>query len=1106
MIKKAVYIIFLTIMACNERPRPEEEKLFSLMEPSHTHIGFSNTLTENEQFNIIDYLYFNNGGGVAAGDINNDGLVDLYFTASQLPNRLYLNKGGLVFEDITDKAGVGGTGDWTTGVTMADVNGDGYLDIHICQVSHYKGLEGANQLFINNGDLTFTDRAAEYGIDFQGFSTQAAFFDYDLDGDLDLFLLNHSVHSTRTYGQVDMRGEYDPASGDRLYRNELSSGYRRFTVVTQSSGIYSSQIGYGLNVTVSDLNHDGYPDLFVSNDFHENDYLYINNRDGTFTDHFTEMMAHSSRSSMGNDIGDFNNDGLPDILVLDMLPAAEEIRQRAGGEDDYDVYQIKRKYGYHDQFVRNNLHLNLGVGLFSEIGRLAGIHATDWSWSPLWCDLDNDGWKDLYITNGIFRRPNDLDYIRFLTSDRRYMRPEEQRGVPDRVLYEKMPLDSLVNYAFKNNRDYTFSNKAEEWGFDQYSFSNGSAYADLDNDGDLDLAVNNINAPAFIYRNNSETMTGRHYISFHFSGERSNRFGLGARVILYHEGTIQVAENYTTRGFFSSVAPTLHFGLDTLTYLDSVDIYWAGGKVRRMYDVKADQMVHVSEAEADREFPIPDFRKEEILFEKVKNRVKGLDFHHRENNFTDFIYERLMPHSLSSEGPCLAVSDVNGDGLDDIYFGGAHDQQPVLYVQERDGSFRRSRIPAFENSAFYEDVDAVFFDADQDGDPDLYVVSGGNEYRLPNPLMKDRLYLNDGQGNFELAADRLPVFYHNGSCVAPFDYDEDGDIDLFVGSRSIPRAYGLPPDSYLLINNGNGYFSDGTTDLAPALTGLGMVTDAVWTDADNDGDPDLAIVGEWMPLTVFINTDGKLVKSDTGQMTNTAGWWFTLAAFDIDNDGDEDLIAGNLGLNAYLKPSSDEPIRMYINDFDGNGVLDQIVTFHKNGKEYPFASADDLFRQIPAMKREFTTYADFAGKEIHQILPQDKLVNSITRNVYCFESGIFVNDGQGNYEMKALPVEAQFSPIRDMLIVDMDADGISDILAGGNYNSVVPYYGHYDASHGWFLKGQGGSNFEVVFPSESGLAIRGEVNDMEMVRSAAGPLVLFGINNRQPEVYRLKGQ
>jgi len=1097
------FLCLMILISCN-RKTENKKTLFTLLPASRTKIDFVNHLKETEKFNIIEYLYFNNGAGVAAGDINNDGLTDLYFVANQRSNKLYLNRGNFRFEDITKTAGAGGAGDWTTGVTMADVNGDGRLDIYVCHVGDYKGLKGKNQLFINQGNLTFKEEAASWGLDFQGFSTQAAFFDYDLDGDLDMYLLNHSVHTSRSYGGVELRHEKDFRAGDRLYRNDLSEGKLHFQDVTMQAGIYSSQIGYGLGVNISDLNNDGLPDIYISNDFHENDYLYINNGNGTFSEKLRDFIEHTSRSSMGNDVGDINNDGLMDIVVLDMLPDEEKIRKQSGGEDDYELFQLKLKYGYAFQFVRNTLQLNLGGGMFSEIGRLAGIYSTDWSWSPLVCDVNNDGYKDIFITNGIYRRANDLDYIKFLTGGNRYDPARDNRNIPDKVLYEKMPLYPNINYIFKNNADLTFTNKATDWGFRIRSFSNGATYADLDNDGDQDLVVNNINDDAFVFKNNSEALLNRHFLSFRLLGDRFNRYGLGTRITLYNKGTKQVSENFPTRGFMSSTTEIIHFGLDTVTKVDSVVFRWPDRSVQVLRDVKSDQIITVKKT-------IPT----SIVLQAKHNEnsakkwfspvhIPGLVFHHREDAYTDFSREQLIPHSLSAEGPPLAVADVNGDGLEDVFIGGAAGQAAVIFLQNREGSFTKADEPVFLKDRITEDTDAAFFDADGDGDPDLYVVRGGNEYPAGNPMIADRLLINDGKGDFQLCKPgSIPFMAENGSCVRPCDFDKDGDMDLFVGARSVPGAYGIPPKSFLLRNNGMGDFEDVTQVYLNDLDRPGMVTDAVWTDYDGDGDPDLVLVGEWMKICIFRNDDEMFTDvTNLAGMRETSGWWNTIVACDVDRDGDTDLIAGNLGLNSVLKASVKEPVEMYLQDFDNNGSLDQVICSFQDGVSYPVASLDELERQINGLKERFPKYSDFGGKTVRDIFGEDAVNHAMVKKAVLFESCLFLNDGQAHFNIRKLPVFAQFSPVRDILAEDMDHNGTIDMVLAGNDYTARPSLGRYDASFGWVMPGKGNHRFSMLRPVESGLKINGDARKICSVQIAGDEYIIVSVNNGNLQIFK----
>lgn len=1094
-ISRVVFFLMLLLFFSCQREKKEARNMFSLLSSDATHILFSNQITENEEMNIIEYLYFNNGAGVAAGDINNDGLVDLYFTGNQVPNKLYLNKGNMEFEDITEISGTAGTGSWKTGVTMADVNGDGFLDIYVCQVGDYKSLKGRNQLFINSGNLSFSEQAADYGLDFVGFSTQAAFFDYDIDGDLDMYLLNHSVHSSRNYGRMELRFEEDSQAGDLLYQNGELNGRRYFKDVTKDAGILNSPIGYGLSVCISDINNDGYPDIYVSNDFHEDDYLYFNNGNGTFTERLREGIAHTSRSSMGNDVADINNDGLPDILVLDMLPDVEKIRKQSGGEDDYELFKIKLGYGYHHQYVRNTLQLNLGNGLFSEIGQLAGIHSTDWSWSPLICDLDNDGWKDIFITSGIYRRGNDLDYIDFLTGGNRYMPEKDNSRLSDKELYEKMPLYANVNYIFRNNGDYTFEKIKGKWDSER-SYSNGSAYADLDNDGDLDLIVNRINDTPLVYRNESSS-GDNHYLSLVLKGTGFNPRGTGAQVTVFTNGQKQSAEQFTTRGFMSSSTDLLHFGLGKLKWIDSLIVRWPDHRVQKTGRIPADTLMVLDYNNATE--PGSRSFSRETLFKPVS--VSGLDFSHREDNREDFSREPLIPFSLAAEGPALAVGDVNGDDFDDIFIGAAKGQKSEILLQDRNGAFHAVSLPAFERLNATDNTDALFFDADGDGDSDLYLVMGGNEYPQGNALLTDQIFLNNGSGNFSLKNDFK--LSHNGSCVSEADFDGDGDMDLFIGSRSVPGYYGLPAEQYLLENDGGGNFSNITTDAAAGLKKIGMVTDACWGDFDGDSDPDLIVVGEWTKVSIFRNDGGRFVNSTIeAGLDGTSGWWSSIKCVDLDEDGDMDLIGGNLGLNSLLKASSGEPVTMYIHDFDNNGTADPILCAYNNGISYPFASLDELNVQISGLKQRFPSYAGFAGKTAEEIFGRDALDKALLLKAEMFESCIFLNNGKGVFSRIVLPREAQFSPVRDIVSGDFNNDGNTDLVIAGNNYHARPSVGRFDASYGWFLPGLGNGNFNCSMPSESGFLLRGDARRLSLIKISGKQYLIGLVNNGPMQIFR----
>ncbi|MCH8023875.1 MAG: VCBS repeat-containing protein [Candidatus Marinimicrobia bacterium] len=1099
-----------------------EPLLFKKLTPRETGITFENTLEEGSLFNSVNYLYFYDGGGVAVGDINNDGLADIYFTANMHPNRLYLNKGDFQFEDITETAGVGGgsTG-WSTGVTMADVNGDGLLDIYVCRVD-YLDRKGANQLFINNGDLTFTERAEEYGIAHGGLSTQAAFFDYDLDGDLDMYLLNHSVHSLGTYGDTSMRRIRDHEIGDKLYNYDQG----RFFDVTAEAGIYESILGYGLGVAIGDINGDGYPDIYISNDFHEDDYLYYNNGDGTFTEALGISMGHTASASMGNDLADFNNDGLLDLVVLDMLPAQEDIRKSSVSADPYDIYNLKLQYGYSHQYRRNMLQLNRGPALnnnpglkvahqlFSEIGQLANVHATDWSWAALFVDLDNDGFKDLFITNGIYRRLNDRDYMSYIAQPEVQMQLTStvDRTTPIAIeanrlaeVVQHMPSVPQANYAFHSQGDLTFIDRAVEWGLGDPGFSNGAAYADFDNDGAMDLVVNNVNSPAAIYKNllyqNIKDSSNRaNYLKVRLLGSGLNRFGIGAQVTLHYKDKLFFQHLMATRGFQSSVEPVLNFGLGNIETLDSLVVIWATGQYQVVRNLRANQIIALHETDATATYTEPAQVADQPLFQDITAEAQ-LDYVHQENGFIDFNREPFMPHFLSTEGPALAIGDVNGDGLDDLYLGGAKHQPGAIYLQDQLGSFKAAINSVFAADDWSEDVDAIFFDADNDQLPDLYVVSGGNEFWGSAERLLDRLYINEGGGRFRKAEGLLPEIYANGACVVPADVDNDGDMDLFVGSRSVSWQYGIIPQSYLLINDGQGKFTDETSSRAPGLSHVGMVTDALWVDLNRDSYLDLIVVGEWMPVTVFHNQNGELVDvTEEYGLQNSHGWWNTVAAADFNQDGFIDLVAGNLGLNSVLKASEDNPVNLFISDFSGNGRPDQILTYYNAGKSYPMASRDQMLFSIPALEIKYRTYADYAGQSVRDIFPDEQLEAATVRRAAEFASILLMNNGDGTFNSGLLPVEAQFSPLYSILIDDFNKDGYQDMLLGGNFYGVPPDQGRYDAGYGCLLLGDGAGAFTAATLQNSGVAITGEVRQIKSLQTATGETVVVVARNNDTVV------
>ena len=1072
-------IILLYCCSCNtgEKPSIKKNTLFEKIDASYSGIQFSNDLKFTEEFNVYTYRNFYNGGGVGLGDINNDGLIDIYLNANQGKNRLYLNKGDFRFEDITDRAGVAGTRAWSTGVAMADVNGDGWLDIYVCNSGDVKGDNKQNELFINNGDLTFTEKGAEYGLDERGFTTHAAFFDYDRDGDLDAYILNNSYEAIGSFNlRKNERPKRDPLGGDKLLRND--DGH--FTDVSEAAGIYGSVIGFGLGVTVGDMNRDSWPDIYVCNDFFERDYLYINNHDGTFREELTQSMNSISAASMGADIADINNDGYPDLFVTEMLPNSYDRLKTLTTFEDWNRYQYNLGNDYYHQFTRNTFQLNNGNGTFSEIGRMVGVEATDWSWGALLFDMNNDGLRDIFVSNGIRQDLTNQDFLQYAASEEFVKTAVSKNKVNYKKLVEVIPSEKVPDFAFINKGGIVFEDQTQALGLEEPNFSNGSAYGDLDNDGDLDLVVNNIDSKATVYRNHVMEMNKPHFIKFVLKGEGKNSFATGAQIEIELPHKKLFGEQIPTRGFESSVDPRPNFGLGSDSVINAVTILWPSGKKTFIDHPKADQILTVKESDAS-SIQTNSVKTDEAVF-KMINSPEWLS-PHRENEFIDFDRDRLLYQMVSNEGPKLCKGDVNNDGLEDFYVGGAKDEPGMLYVQQPGGNFKKTNQTLFEQDKVSEDCGCTFFDADKDGDADLFVTTGSNEFPTSSTALIDHLYINNGKGEFNKSNQLLPSSqFESTSVVRTADYDSDGDQDLFVGVRMQPFLYGVPTNGYILSNDGKGNFRDVSASAAPMLKGIGMITDALWTDVDGDKDHDLIIVGEWMAIRLLLNNAGNFADvTDKFGLTNSTGWWNKIEPADLDGDGDTDYVVGNLGLNSRFKASAQKPMHMYINDFDQNGSVEQLMCRWWGDKEYPMALRHDLLSQLPELKKKYPDYASYKNQTIEDIFNKEQLKQSLKLEAKELRTVVLFNEG-GKFRIEPLPVEAQLSPVYAITVGDFDRDGMNDILLGGNQYRVKPEAGRYDASFGAMFKGLKSGGFEFVPATKSGISIHGEIRDMESIK------------------------
>lgn len=1040
-----IFFMFLFCLSCAKK-----ETLFTLLDTDETGVNFENTLTSSTDLNILNYLYFYNGSGVSVADFNNDGLTDLYFTANQTEDKLYLNRGDFKFEDITVKSGIDNSRNWTTGSTVVDINNDGLLDIYICKIGNYLGVKGQNMLYVNQcieeGIPTFNEEASLYGLDIKSFATQSVFFDFDIDGDLDMFLLNHSIHPNSNYGNGRKRMEIDSLSGDRLYENIEGKYYD----ISSTSRIYQGKIGYGLGVSISDINNDGYPDIYVGNDFFENDYLYINQKDKTFKEIISSdqtKLGHTSHFSMGNSVNDLNNDGEMDIISLDMLPDDLKTYKTSGLEYPYQTYEYYLKNNYAPQFMQNTLHLNNGNDNFSEISFLSGIAATDWSWSPIVADFDNDGYKDIYITNGILGATNDMDFISFISNEEIQKQLGKEISQKNLELAKKIPPKKVKNYFFKNNNNNTFENVTKKWSDSKPSYSNGGVYTDLDNDGDLDLVVNNINEPAYILKNNSEIINkNRNYLKLHFKGSDKNIFGIGVKVKAFLNNKIITEENYTTKGYLSSVEPNITLGIGDNSSIDSLQIIWPNGVFQVLKDLKANSVLKVDIKNASGNFySRPNLKAKSLLV----NSDPLFDFYHKDAVSIEFNRDPLIPFASTNLGPQISIGDINNDGLNDVFICGGKSQTSQMLIQNKDNQFELYQEDVFRADAINEDVNSTFFDANGDDFLDLIVVSGGNEFKNGKPL-RPRLYINH-EGNFVKDTLQFNSIELNASRVKAVDIDNDGDLDISITSNLIPWQFGISPIQYIFKNNGKGSFTDETSTYGIDFQNIGNVQDIVWIDLNNDSLLDAVVAGYWMPISVFINDGVKLNLQKNNNLKYTNGWWNSIKVTDFDKDGDLDIIAGNWGLNTRLKASQENPITLYSNDFDNNGKVEPMITYFYQGEETPFASKDEIVKQLPFLNKKFLSYKDFANVKFSELLPRKKIDDAYKKYVFELSSCYFENLGNNSFKKHAIPFMGQISSVNAIYVDDFNDDGYLDAFLAGNNYEISTQLGKLDASHGSIL-------------------------------------------------------